>query len=40
MNELVPTAAEAKQELLEIYPKKPLAKRETQILANDPEAPP
>ena len=40
MNELVPTAAEAKQELLEIYPKKVRRKRETQILANDPEAPP
>ena len=40
MNELVPTAAEAKQELLEIYPKKVRRKRETQILVNDPEAPP
>src|SRR5271166_6531306 len=40
VNELVPTAAEAKQELLEIYPKKVRRKRETQILVNDPEAPP
>ncbi len=40
MNEMAPTAAEAKKELLEIYPKKVRRKRETQILVNDPEAPP
>ena len=40
MSEIVPTAAEARQELLEIYPKKVRRKRETQIVVNDPEAPP
>ena len=35
-NELVPTAAESKQELLKIYPKKVRRKRATQIILNDP----
>jgi len=40
VSEIVPTSAEARLELLEIYPKKVRRKRETQIVVNDPLAPP
>jgi nitrogenase molybdenum-iron protein alpha chain len=39
MSEALPTAADVKKELLEIYPKKVRRKRESQIIVNDPETP-